>query len=62
MRLLARRPLQLPPAQQVHVQVKNRLPCTRADVKHGPVAVLDAALAIRKNVLRFSPLGYNFVV
>jgi len=46
----------------MHVQVKNRLPRTRADVQHGPAAVVNAALPIRKNVLRFSLLGYNFVV
>ncbi len=61
-RFLAGRPLQVPPAQQMHVQVKNRLPRTRADVQHGPAAVVNAALPIRKNVLRFSLLGYNFVV
>jgi len=43
----------------MHVQVKNRLPGTRTDVEHGPAAVLDAALAIRENVLCFSLLGYN---
>ena len=53
------RPTQLSPAQQMHVQVKDRLPGTRADVEHGPVAIVDAALPIRKNVLRFSLLGYN---
>ena len=29
----------------MHVQVKNRLPGMRADVEHGSIAVLDAALA-----------------
>jgi hypothetical protein len=42
---LPRRPLQISPAQQVYVQVKNGLPRTRPDVEHGSVAILDAALA-----------------
>jgi len=42
---LPRRPLQIPAAQQVHVQVEDRLPGTRADVEHGPVAIFNAALA-----------------
>ena len=37
--------MQISAAQQVYVQVKNGLPGTRADVEHGPVAILDAALA-----------------
>ena len=37
--------MQISPAQQVHVQVKNGLPGTRPDVEHGSVAILDAALA-----------------
>jgi hypothetical protein len=37
--------LQVPPSQQVHVQVKDRLPGAGADVQHGQVAILDAALA-----------------
>src|SRR5271170_5313600 len=43
--LLPRRPLQVSSAQQMHVQVKNRLPGPRADVEYGAVAVLDAALS-----------------
>ena len=42
---LPRRPLQVPPPEQVDVQVKNRLPSAEADVQHGPVAILYAAPA-----------------
>ncbi len=41
---LPRRPLQIPPPQQMHVQMKNRLPGARADVEHCAIAILDVAL------------------
>ncbi len=41
---LSRRPLQISASEQMHVQVKDRLPGARAHVEHGSVAILDAAL------------------
>ena len=49
------------------MQVKHRLPRTRADVKHGPVAIVDAALPcdIGSNQLasadQFGILSYGFL-
>ena len=33
------------PPQQVDVQMKHRLPCAGTHVEHGPVSLLDVALA-----------------
>jgi hypothetical protein len=64
--LLSRRPLQVSASEQVHVQVKDGLSGARADVKHGSIAILDAALPsnLRRRELAFPDqlgvLGHGF--
>src|SRR5215472_1244642 len=50
------RPAELPPTQQVQMQVKNRLPCSFAVVQHSSVACKQLAFArqVRRHKLEFS--------